>query len=197
LPSSRPRLFGPPPYFHDLPCVLNGGRPTGRGEFACERPPDIFQKAGCCGCPNEREYSRPNSCEFYLQIDGLLSGGTRIRTGDTMIFGHTQKPLGMRQTRISRRISVHGVPLDTSWFCPYCCATVGTAFVTLTVSCSSIEPKGIVNVRRPIPKTCARANRIRRKQNAKGEGPYLFGVSFSSVKRYARMVASIVKNPWK
>jgi hypothetical protein len=35
-----------------------------------------------------------------------------------------QKPLGMRIHRISKRIYVHGVPLDTSWFCPYCCATV-------------------------------------------------------------------------
>ena len=37
----------------------------------------------------------------------------------------------MRETRIGKRIYVHGVPLDTSWFCPYCCATVDTAFVTL------------------------------------------------------------------
>jgi hypothetical protein len=103
----------------------------------------------------------------------------------------------MRETRIGKRICVHRVPLDTTLFCPYCCATVDTAIVALTASCSSIEPKGIVNVRRPIPKTCARVNRIRRTQNAKGETPYLFGVSFSSVKRYARMVASIIKNPWK
>ena len=48
-----------------------------------------------------------------------------------MIFSHIQKPLGMRKTRISKRICVHGVPLDTSWFCPYCCATVDTALVTL------------------------------------------------------------------
>jgi hypothetical protein len=98
----------------------------------------------------------------------------------------------MRKTRMGKRIPVHGVPLYNSWFCPYCCATVDKIFVTLTESCSSIEPKGIVNVRRPIPKTCARVNRIRRTKNVKGEAPYLFGVSFSSVKRYARMVASIV-----
>jgi hypothetical protein len=47
-----------------------------------------------------------------------------------MIFSHMQKPLGMRKTRIGKRIYVHGVPLDTSWFCPYCCATVDTACVT-------------------------------------------------------------------
>ena len=35
----------------------------------------------------------------------------------------------MRINRIGKRIYVHGVPLDTTWFCPYCCATVDTAFV--------------------------------------------------------------------
>jgi hypothetical protein len=49
-----------------------------------------------------------------------------------MIFSHMQKPLGMRKTRIGKRISVHGVPLDTSWFCPYCCATVDTPRFTLS-----------------------------------------------------------------
>src|SRR5215204_1944115 len=58
------------------------------------------------------------------------SGGTRIRTGDTMIFRHMQKPLDMQKILIGKRISVHRVPLDTSWFCPYCCATVDTAIVT-------------------------------------------------------------------
>jgi hypothetical protein len=48
-----------------------------------------------------------------------------------MIFSHMQEPLGMRKTRVGKRIYVHGVPLDTSWFCPYCCATVDTACVTL------------------------------------------------------------------
>jgi hypothetical protein len=37
----------------------------------------------------------------------------------------------MRKTRIGKRIYVQGVPLDTTWFCPYCCATVDTAFLTL------------------------------------------------------------------
>ena len=60
-----------------------------------------------------------------------MSGGTRIRTGDPMIFRHMQEPLGMRITRMGKRISVHRVPLDTSWSCPYCCATVDTAFVAL------------------------------------------------------------------
>jgi hypothetical protein len=36
----------------------------------------------------------------------------------------------MRKTRVGKRICVHRVPLDTSWFYPYCCATVDTAFVT-------------------------------------------------------------------
>ena len=45
-----------------------------------------------------------------------------------MIFSHMQKPLGMRKTRIGKRISVQGVPVGTIWFCPYCCATVDTPF---------------------------------------------------------------------
>ncbi len=36
----------------------------------------------------------------------------------------------MRKTRIGKRIYVQGVSLDTILFCPYCCATVDTAFVT-------------------------------------------------------------------
>ena len=34
------------------------------------------------------------------------SGGTRIRTGDTMIFSHMQKPLGMRKTRVGKQVCV-------------------------------------------------------------------------------------------
>ena len=56
-----------------------------------------------------------------------MSGGTRIRTGDTMIFSHIPRPLGMRKTRVGMRIYVHRVPLGTSWFCPYCCTTVDMA----------------------------------------------------------------------
>ena len=59
------------------------------------------------------------------------SGGTRIRTGDTMIFSHFRRPIGMRITRMGKGISVHCVPLDTTLSCPYCCATVDMAFVTL------------------------------------------------------------------
>jgi hypothetical protein len=47
-----------------------------------------------------------------------------------MIFSHLQKPLDMRICCIGKGIYVHGVPSDTIWFCPYCCATVDTAFVT-------------------------------------------------------------------
>jgi hypothetical protein len=37
-----------------------------------------------------------------------------------MILSHIQKPLDMRIHRIGKRIYVHRVPLDTTWFCPYC-----------------------------------------------------------------------------
>ncbi len=81
------------------------------------------------------------SCpEFLAFCRNFSSGGTRIRTGDTMIFSHIPRPLGMRKTRIGKRISVHGVPLDTSWFCSYGCATVDTAFVTRALA----QPLGVL-----------------------------------------------------
>jgi hypothetical protein len=40
-----------------------------------------------------------------------------------------------------------------------------------------------MNVRKLIPKTCAKVNRIRGTKNEKGEAPYLFRVSLSSAKR--------------
>jgi hypothetical protein len=43
----------------------------------------------------------------------------------------------MRKTRVGKQICVQGVPIDTSWFCPYCCATVDTASVTLRVTAST------------------------------------------------------------
>jgi hypothetical protein len=60
-----------------------------------------------------------------------MSGGTRIRTGDTMISSHLPRPLGMRIHSIGKRIFVQGEPAGTSWFCLYCCATVDTPSVTL------------------------------------------------------------------
>ena len=36
----------------------------------------------------------------------------------------------MRKMRVGKRIYVHRVPLSTSRFCPYCCATVDTSYVT-------------------------------------------------------------------
>jgi hypothetical protein len=75
--------------------------------------------------------STAGTLSFSAICRTFSSGGTRIRTGDTMIFSHMQKPLGMRICRIGKRIYVQGVPLNTSWFCPYCCATVDTPSVTL------------------------------------------------------------------
>jgi hypothetical protein len=86
----------------------------------------------------------PDSTIWPSYFSGICrtfrSGGTRIRTGDTMIFSHMQKPLGMRICRIGKLICVQGVPLGTSWFCPYCCATVDMAFVTLSDPTRRFEP---------------------------------------------------------
>jgi hypothetical protein len=45
---------------------------------------------------------------------------------------------------------------------------------------------GTINVRKPIPKTCAKGSRSRVMKDEKGEATHLFGVSHSSVKPYAR-----------
>ena len=80
----------------------------------------------------KRGFGRSVEALYFSSIcRTFISGGTRIRTGDTMIFSHMQKPLGMRKTRMGKRICVHGVPLDTTQFCPYCCATVDTDVVNL------------------------------------------------------------------
>ena len=79
--------------------------------------------------PLEKSLGSTATVVHFLAICRTFrSGGTRIRTGDTMIFSHLQKPIGMRKTRIGKRIYVQGVPLDTIWFCPYCCATVDYGF---------------------------------------------------------------------
>jgi hypothetical protein len=51
--------------------------------------------------------SSVESLYFYTICRTFISGGTRIRTWDTMIFSHIQKPLGMRKTRVDKRIYVH------------------------------------------------------------------------------------------
>src|SRR5215211_9035130 len=72
--------------------------------------------------PSSRRVASFSSiCRTYI------NGGTRIRTGDSMIFSHFRRPIGMRKTRVGKWIFVHEVPSDTSWFCP----TVDTACVAL------------------------------------------------------------------
>jgi hypothetical protein len=73
-----------------------------------------------------------------------------------MIFSHIPRPIGTRKTRIGKGIYVHRVPLDTSWFCPYCCATVDTAFLTLgatgsTTRTSAGLTRPLVTPTLPIP----------------------------------------------
>ena len=54
----------------------------------------------------------------------FLSGGTRIRTGETMIFSHVPRPLGMQQNCLGKRITVYRVSLDIAWCRRYCCPTI-------------------------------------------------------------------------
>jgi hypothetical protein len=112
------------------PAGYTGSRRKHRARrgLALRRPSSgTSSEAGCSVRPRERGSPDPGSQTFYLQISFFQSGGTRIRTRDTMIFSHMQKPLGMRKTRVAARISVQGEPLDTSCFCTYCCATVDMA----------------------------------------------------------------------
>jgi hypothetical protein len=75
---------------------------------------------------------------FSVICRTFRSGGTRIRTGDTMLFRHIHKPLGMRKTRVGKRIYVRRVPVGITWFCPYCCATVDTSSVA-SIAVSRVE----------------------------------------------------------
>jgi hypothetical protein len=51
---------------------------------------------------------------FLAFCTAFRSGGTRIRTGDTMIFSHIPRPLGMPQILIGKRFSVHRVSSNTA-----------------------------------------------------------------------------------
>ena len=51
--------------------------------------------------------STARALHFLAICRTFISGGTRIRTGDTMIFSHMRRPLGMRKTRVGMRIYVH------------------------------------------------------------------------------------------
>jgi hypothetical protein len=57
--------------------------------------------------------------------------GNRYRYPVYPSLATIRRPIGMRIYGIPMRIYVQGVPLDTTWFCPYCCATVDTGFITL------------------------------------------------------------------
>ncbi len=80
--SSRARLASRPlPHPNDVPDVRKDARHKLRKQLAHESPLDVFRKAGCGVCPDEREPPGLNSRTIYLQIGGFWSGGTRIRTG--------------------------------------------------------------------------------------------------------------------
>jgi hypothetical protein len=129
-PSRRPDFAGPSSSHNRMTSPS-----TPAPQNACSSPPQLRLKRPflepAVDTSQKRGFgSSVESLYFSAICRTFRSGGTRIRTRDTMIFSHMQKPLGMRKTRIGMRIYVHGVPLDTSWSCPYCCATVDTAFVT-------------------------------------------------------------------
>jgi hypothetical protein len=62
---------------------------------------------GCSKKHPEQYWGLLYLSSFTCKSTYYESGGTRIRTGDTMIFSHMQKPLGMRKTRVGKRIYVH------------------------------------------------------------------------------------------
>ncbi len=84
-----------------------------------------------------------SSWVFYLQNARFSKWrDPETRTGDTMIFSHIQKPLGMRKPRMGKRNYVQRVPLGTSWYRSYCCASVDTAFVAQSVQIRLIPELG-------------------------------------------------------
>ncbi len=92
-----------------------------RRGLALRRPSSgTSSEAGCGLRPRERGSPDPGSQTFYLQISFFQSGGTRIRTGDTMIFGQMPRRLGMQATLIGKRISVHRISLDVVRCRSYC-----------------------------------------------------------------------------
>ena len=93
-----------------------------------------------------------------------------------MIFSHMQKPIDMRKTRVGKRIYVHRVPLGTALFCPYCCATVDTAFVTLIFS----------SLGGPRQESVCRAHPIDSTTNPKIRGLGLLGPALYSLATVAR-----------
>src|ERR687890_678563 len=103
----------------------------GMQDSATDAPEEAFLDPAV-DTPQKRGFDNSVQSLYFSSICRTFrSGGTRIRTGDTMIFSHIQKPLNMRIHRIGKRIFVQGVPLDTTLFCPYCCATVDTSSLTL------------------------------------------------------------------
>jgi hypothetical protein len=59
-------------------------------------------------------------------------------------------------------------------------------YENLIAFCSNIEPVGPMNAGNLLRRSAKKASRSRGTKEKKGEAAYLFGVSLSSVKRYAR-----------
>jgi hypothetical protein len=113
-PSRRPSFAGPA-HSHNRMTLAIYTAP----QKACKTPPQprlkrSFLKPAVDTPQNESTDSSVEALYFSAICRTFRSGGTRIRTGDTMIFSHVQEPLGMRKTRVGMRISVRRVPVGTT-----------------------------------------------------------------------------------
>src|SRR5215208_7691839 len=92
----------------------------GMQDSATDAPEEAFLDPAV-DTPQKRGFDNSVESLYFSSIcRTFLSGGTRIRTGDTMIFSHFRRPLGMRKTPIGKRIYVHAVSPRTTQFHPYC-----------------------------------------------------------------------------
>jgi len=79
----------------------------GMQDSATDAPEEAFLDPAV-DTPQKRGFDNSVESLYFSSIcRTFLSGGTRIRTGDTMIFSHFRRPIGMRKTRIGKRIYVH------------------------------------------------------------------------------------------
>src|SRR5215211_773383 len=130
---------------------LAGGRSTlGGGQAAAHRAGYLAAEGPLLpGAPSGEDAGRParplgrQGGSLHLRAASQLFARSAVTPprGSFDLTSYASVVLGMRHILIGKRIYVHGVPLHTSWFCPYCCATVDTASVTVRGTGSGMPPE--------------------------------------------------------
>jgi hypothetical protein len=128
--TGRPRSSNSYATFWATTLQIPASRPSWSGEAA--RRQTTWPRSGALARSSRQEVEKDHrlaesrvkaltgvtSIKLYIcnlnrkRPESTGSGGTRIRTGDTMIFSHMPKVIPMRVCRIGKRISVHRVSSD-------------------------------------------------------------------------------------